>query len=477
MTRVRKIPILFLFGGLSLMAQPKDPNKLIYVLPNVVGSQGISGLRARTEVFNNDGGFSQALIDGVGSTSNFVNVAPSNLGRAFNLGIATQLSALPIASPASGVLFQQDEATGALIPGADSLGTILTERAETIGRRKFYLGFSRQQIRFNQIEGQDIGQSRILYSGGDATNITQNGRAQTIAPVVYDVNMDVRLDQNVAFFTYGLTSRVDVSAALTWVNATVGAYGYHAKMYNSGNPGDNGTCWCGATLNVAASQKDPGGLGLAGLETGPFGGARRTSSGIGDTLIRVKGTVLQRPTYALAVGGDLRLPTGDAYNYHGSGATSVKPFAALSLHSRGIGRVRFSPNFNIGYQVSSSSVLTGDPVTGEKSRLPDQFVWSAGTGISVSRRVTFVADVLQNRLIDANRLVSTSVAGRGASAGMATGFALTASKQSYALSSGSFGVKIKMQGNFVFSANMLTALDSNGMRDKVVPLFGVGYSF
>src|SRR4029077_16261988 len=112
--------------------------------------------------------------------------------------------------------------------------------------------------------------------------------------------------------TYGLTNRLDISAALTWVNSTVGAYGYHAKMYNSGNPGDNGTCWCAATLDIAKSQTDPNpnGLGLAGLETGPFGNAQRSSTGIGDTLIRVKGTALQGSTYGLAVGADLRLPTG-----------------------------------------------------------------------------------------------------------------------------------------------------------------------
>ncbi|MBI4909358.1 MAG: hypothetical protein HY820_37410 [Acidobacteria bacterium] len=474
MKRANRVATFLLSAGI-LLGQ-SDSNKLIYVLPSVIGSQGISGLRARTEVFAADGSFSQALVNGVGSTSNFTNVAPPNLGRAFNLGIATQLSALPIASPASGVLFRQDEATGALIPSADSLGTILTERAETIGKRRFYLGFSRQQIRFNKIEGESMGTSRILYAGGDATNITQNGRAQTIAPVVYDVNMDVRLDQNVAFLTYGLTNRVDVSAALTWVNATVSAYGYRAKMYNSGNPGDNGTCWCAATLNLAASQNDPN-LGLAGLETGPFGSARRSSSGIGDTLFRVKGTALERRRYVLAVGADLRVPTGDAYNYHGSGAVSFKPFAALSVHSRSIGRVRFSPNFNIGYQVSGSSVLTGDPLTGEKIRLPDQFLWSAGTGITVSKRMTFVVDVLQNRLINANRLVSTSVSGRGSAGGTANGFALTPAKQSYNMSNGSFGVKVKMVGNMVFTANMLMALDNNGMRDRVVPLFGVGYSF
>jgi hypothetical protein len=54
-------------------------------------------------------------------------------------------------------------------------------------------------------------------------------------------------------------------------------------------------------------------------------------TGFGDVLLRFKGTVLGRRNLALAVGADLRLPTGDAQNFLGTGAIAVKPFAALSL--------------------------------------------------------------------------------------------------------------------------------------------------
>jgi len=472
---------MLLFGlgcaGLGFSQTVPTTNQLIYAYPQAMNGLGIFGLRNRIEVFDSTGNISQQLINAVGSDANFVNVRPAGLERPLNVGIASQLSALPIASPASGVIFKEDPATGAMLPSSDSLGPILTERAETIGKKRFFMGFTRQQFRFDRIEGQSLGAVQNLYSGGDPTNVTQNGRLQTTAPMVFGTQVDLRLDQNVAFFTYGLTNRLDVSAGLTWVNSTMSVIGYNARQVNSGNPGDGGTCWCAATLDIRASQNDPGGLGVAGLRRDVFGSARRTSTGIGDTIIRVKGTAIERKHYALGLGADLRLPTGDEFNYHGSGAVGFKPFAALSLHSGNLGPVRISPHFNIGYTVNGNSILAGDPVTGTKERIPNQFNWSMGAAIAASRRVTFVADLMGMRLLDSYRLVNASIGGRGTSVGEASGLTLAPNKQSFDMTNGSFGVKLKLAGNLVLTANMLVALDDSGLRDKYVPLFGIAHSF
>ncbi|HUQ92167.1 MAG TPA: hypothetical protein VM120_10845 [Bryobacteraceae bacterium] len=210
--------------------------------------------------------------------------------------------------------------------------------------------------------------------------------------------------------------------------------------------------------------------------SGPFGRSRRTSTGIGDTLIRVKGTVFERSQAALAIGGDLRLPTGDELNYHGSGATGFKPFVALSLHSRDLGAVRFSPHFNVGYQINGKSLLAGDIFQNQKGSLPNIFSWSAGLGISVRQRFTFMTDILGQNVMDANRLVFASVPGRGTGIAAATGMTLAPDKQNYQMTGGAFGFKLKLAGNLVFSTNLLVAFDNNGLRDKLVPLFGIGYS-
>jgi hypothetical protein len=43
--------------------------------------------------------------------------------------------------------------------------------------------------------------------------------------------------------------------------------------------------------------------------------------------------------------------------------------------------------------------------------------------------------------------------------------------------SGSFGYKARIAGNLVASFNLLVRFDNNGLTARVVPLYGIGYSF
>ena len=70
------------------------------------------------------------------------------VANSLNSSIATALSVIPLASPASGVIVKADPATGAPLPVSSTLGPIYTERAETIGKHKFYLGVTHQDYHF-----------------------------------------------------------------------------------------------------------------------------------------------------------------------------------------------------------------------------------------------------------------------------------------------------------------------------------------
>jgi len=471
---IRGVAFLPLVLPAVLLAQ-SNQNKVIFALPQAVNS------RPQFSIATKD-------VDPIRAGADFAATAGSNasfdrisegLLRPFNIGIATQLSALPIASPASGVIFKEDPATGASLPAAQSLGPILTERAETIGKGRLFAGFTRQQFRFNNLEGQSLKNIRALDRGGVSTRVLQDGVRQTTSPTTVDTEIDVRLDQNIAVFTYGLTNRLDVTGALTWVHSSASVTASNAQIYNTGNPFAKGTCWCAQTFDVEKSRASfSSDFGQSGFRiNGAFGSARRTATGIGDSLIRVKGTVMEGRISALALGADLRLPTGDALNYHGSGAIGFKPFAAYSLHTRDLGAVRISPHFNVGYQFNGKSVLAGDPLTGSKAKLPNMFNWSVGAGISAGSRVTFLADVLGMTLINSFRLQQQTMDSRGEGIAPATGLTLADNKQTYSMYNGAFGVKLKLAGNMVFSTNFLVALDNNGLRDRVVPLVGLGYTF
>ena len=63
---------------------------------------------------------------------------------------------MPLASPSSGVILVYDPTLKTLVAGTDSLGPILGERAETVGRHHLFIGFSYQFFNFDKIDGVNL---------------------------------------------------------------------------------------------------------------------------------------------------------------------------------------------------------------------------------------------------------------------------------------------------------------------------------
>src|SRR4029079_19403742 len=78
----------------------------------------------------------------------------------------------------------------------------------------------------------------------------------------------------------------------------------------------------------------------------------------------------------------------------------VHPFVVLS---RAIQRV--APHLNASYQWNGSSVLAGNPATGESADFPDQVIYSVGADVSANDRLTLAFDVLGRYLDDVARLL------------------------------------------------------------------------
>ena len=95
---------------------------------------------------------------------------PSNLNGApvlsnFNFGenaaalnatvgaLGTELTDLPLASPASGIIFILDSSLGVVTRSTESYGPILTDRAETIGRHRLFVATTYQFFQFGSLDG------------------------------------------------------------------------------------------------------------------------------------------------------------------------------------------------------------------------------------------------------------------------------------------------------------------------------------
>ena len=133
-----------------------------------------------------------------------------------------------------------------------------------------------------------------------------------------------------------------------------------------------------------------------------------------------------------------------------------------------------SPHLNVSYQWNGSSILAGNPSTGESADFPDQAIYSAGADVSANNHLTLTFDVLGRYLIGAERLSPQDF---HALDGTSIFRNIAFSTQSFNSLSGALGFKINLVDRLLLDANLLFALDDHGLRDKVTPLIGFEYSF
>jgi hypothetical protein len=348
----------------------------------------------------------------------------------FNTAFATELSQLPLATPASGFIFSSDPSTGLPTLSSTSFGPIMTERGETIGRHKLFLAFTYQQFRFHSIDGNDLENVPIVFYFPSVNNpsvVTQTNN-----------RINSTVNQYVGYATFGLTKRIDVSIAVPFSRISLGV-------------SSSGTEYSTTTPQQQSFQEYiPG-----------------SASGFGDVVLAAKGTAWSGEHMLLALGAELRLPSGDALNFLGSGAVGIKPYVALS------GKGRVSPHVNLGYQWNGNSVLARD-LLGNEQQLPGYFLYYLGADIGASKRLTVIADFLGQEFFNAQRVTSPRVPPihiEGVSL-----LSVEPTTGSYSANNLAIGLKVNPWAHLLITGNVLIRLNSGGLRSNVVPLVGISYT-
>ena len=435
-------------------------DKLVCLIPGVFGVNGLA----------NDG----ALVNN-GHQGHFEDSFLSSL-TPLNSAVGSQSTLLPLASPSSGITFSWNPAAKVFSPSTDSLGPILGERAETIGRYRVFLGFSYQYFKFDSLDGLDLKDPKKLPAvfthqdlGTCSINAPNNGTSSTgpcgfVRDVIKTANrIDLKIHQFTTFVTFGLTNRIDVSMAIPMANVRMGVFSTATIVNNSLSflhefrPRPDCTDPC---FNRSFSKA-------------------RNASGIGDITLRVKGTAWKGERAGLALGVDVRVPTGDELNFMGAGAAGVRPFVVWSYRSR------ISPHVLVGYETNGSSVLAGDISTGKKARLPGQLTYSGGADVWLTKWLTAAFDLVGQQVFEARRVSVTTFTELGACTTSAcTSFNtpnidpnLSQVAGSYNITNASVGVKIRPFSRLLITGNVLIKLNDGGLRAKVVPLVAVSYTF
>ncbi len=347
-----------------------------------------------------------------------------------NEAIGSQVSDLPLATPASGVIYTIDPKLNIPVPSNATLGPILTQRAETIGRHKFYIAFTYQYFQFEDIDGMGLKNLPIFLplQGGNVVTATNN-------------RLDLKASQFTAYFTYGLTTSVDVSVAVPIIDM-------HERMTTSG---------------IEYSLVPPIGSTSFTNKASPDGSA----TGIGDVNIAAKWRVWKLKHGGLAVGAELRLPSGESENFLGAGTIGARPFAVFTYGGR------ISPHFNIAYEVNGDTNLVTNS-SGANGQLPNRLIYSGGADWAITRWVTLAADVLEQRVFDAQRINTVSYTIPNPNL---TYPSINAFTGSYNRTDGSVGFKLKPFKTFIVTANILMKLDQPGLRARNVPLGGLSITF
>jgi hypothetical protein len=431
----RRILGTLAFALLAFAPAGGADEKLAFLIPRLYGPTGL--------VVDSDA----RLPDGSTHSAHFNSAFQAEFTQ-FNVAIASQLTGLPIPTPASGFTYTLDPGLGLFTRSTKSFGPILSDRADTVGRHKLSLGVHYQRFTFDKLEGLDLTDVPAVFTHD---NPAPGGRDD----VVTTANaIDASVSQFTAYLNYGVTSWLDAAVALPLVTTdlTVRSTATVRRIGTSANP----------AIHFFRDQ------------SGAFGNTRSfessgSASGVGDIVLRLKARVTSLGPLAVGLGVDNRLPTGDEMDLLGAGALGVKPFLVISSTSR-----TFSPHATVGYEWNGDSTLAGDPVAGTKDKLPNQITFSGGVAVAVTGNLTLAADVLGRRILDGRRLAPrtfTSIDGRTTFPDIS--FVHSSENEL----SGAVGFKFNPRGRLLIDANLLFGLNDRGLRDTLTPLVGLEYGF
>jgi hypothetical protein len=384
--------------------------------------------------------------------------------------IGEELSILPLGSAGSAITFSFTP-EHVPVPSEDSLGPILTERAQVIGKNHVDVGVAYQYFDFDGIDGLQLRRFPAILEHAvfQVNGMTPNYENDYIST---QNSVGLHLNQTVFYGVVGLGNRLDVSAeipieqvhlhvisndhivrtvACEFDASCTTASGAYMGEYHYFGPLPTSTAEALAAVNATYTN----------------GGS---ANGIGDVILRAKGQLLKGEKTAASVGIAFRLPSGDANSFLGSGTFGVAPFGVFTY------RARVSPHIRGGYQWNGDSILAGDPTgtTGPaKASLPPAILYSGGVDIRVLDRLTVDADLIGERVLGANRL------------GLGTYVDyyqnplpdIQSFTGDYSSDSIGVGAKIRLARELVLTGNLTTRIDNGGLVARVVPLVGLSYAF
>jgi len=328
--------------------------------------------------------------------------------------LLVELGTLPVTSSASAFTYRLDRNLGTVVRSSDSFGPFLVERSLTSGLLRGSLALTYQAASFDTVDGRSLTDGTLV-----ATASRLRGDTQPFDVEALSLDLDTKTMTLVG--NLGVTDRLDIGVALPFVRLSLN--GRRVDTYR------------GSALVQAVGSA--------------------SASGPGDLVIRGKYNVLRSTGSGLAIGGEARLPTGDAQNLLGTGEASIKPRVIASVE-----RDRVALHGDFGYTIGG---------------LADELDYGGAVTVIGTPRLTLVGEIAGRRLSSAGRLTETTEP-HPALVGVDT-IRLTsiegATERLVALA----GFKWNIAGTLLLSANVMRPLTSAGLNARWMSTIAFDYSF
>jgi hypothetical protein len=327
---------------------------------------------------------------------------------------SVELTTIPITSSSGGFVYRLNPSLGTVGRASNGFGPFFTESVLRGGRNQTGFGIRLQHASFDSLQGAD------LRSGTFPTNATRlTGAAEPFSVEL----LRLKLETSTAFFvgSYGVTNWLSVGGSLPVVHLR--ASGNRVRALNGVN-----------TLQSSVSG---------------------TATGLGDVALHARARIAGHGARGIAIGADVRFPTGREEDLLGTGKTATR---ALVIGSWEDGR--------LAVHINGGGAVGG---------LTDELFWSGATSFAPWSRLTIVGEIIGRRLSELSRLKDVYEPYPGLAnletmrwvpieRGIDTTFVVIGSKWNVARS-------------WLFNAGVLIRLTDNGLRSRVTPTVSLDFDF
>ena len=324
-----------------------------------------------------------------------------------------ELTSIPVASSSGGFVYQFSPSLGTVERASDSFGPLFTERALRNGKKQLSFGLNYQFTNFKTLQGAD------LTAGTFPTNTARF--ANTLQPFSIDtLSLEIDVTSVTGFVSYGVTDRLDVG-----VVAPITRLHFSGRRVNTYN----------GVSTLQSSQS-------------------HSASGLGDLAMTARYRLTGEGGTGVALGTDLRLPTGREDDLLGTGKTAWRMLGIGSWE-----RAPFAVDLNGGFSVGGVS---------------REVSWASALTYAATPRISVIGELMGRHFNDLTRVADVYqphpvLAGIETMRWLPTGGGL---QTVYFVT----GAKVNIYGRWLLKANVLTRLTDTGLKAKFTPSIALDYA-